>query len=98
MPSLWPGPPEAIPALFVWQASCDTVIASVRLWPKIDLALHKIMKEVVEPKIQDKVPFALKGLTFTKFTLGKTRRGQENATPSEAGSGAEPLGKGSEVL
>jgi len=43
-----------------------------KLWPKIDLALHKIMKEVVEPKIQDKVPFALKGLTFTKFTLGKT--------------------------
>lgn len=44
-----------------------------RLWPKIDQALHKIMKEVVEPKIQDKVPFALKGLSFTKFTLGKTQ-------------------------
>lgn len=43
-----------------------------RLWPKIDFALHKIMKETVEPKIQDKVPYALKGLAFTKFTLGKT--------------------------
>lgn len=43
-----------------------------KLWPKIDSALHKIMKETVEPKIQDKLPFALKGLTFKKFTLGKT--------------------------
>lgn len=43
-----------------------------QLWPKIDSALHKIMKETVEPKIQDKVPLPLKGLTFTKFTLGKT--------------------------
>ena len=25
----------------------------LRLWPKIDSALHKIMKETVEPKIQD---------------------------------------------
>merc|ERR1712137_1248912 len=41
-----------------------------RLWPHFDQALAKIMKGSVTAKIQENVPYALKGLYFRHFTLG----------------------------
>lgn len=41
-----------------------------KIWPKVDTALHKLVKERVEAKIQDLSP-ALRGVYFKSFTLGR---------------------------
>mmetsp|Transcript_100272 Transcript_100272/g.239063 ORF Transcript_100272/g.239063 Transcript_100272/m.239063 type:complete len:559 (-) Transcript_100272:99-1775(-) len=40
------------------------------LWPKVDLAVQKIVQEQVTPQLQASMPGPLKGTHFKKFTLG----------------------------
>jgi hypothetical protein len=56
----------------------------LRLWPKIDSALHKIMKETVEPKIQDpqlQLSTASGNLAATADRMLPPSRGQTSFCP-----------------
>lgn len=41
------------------------------VFPYADEAIHKLVKEQIEPQLKEQVPSALKGLHFSKLSLGK---------------------------
>lgn len=42
----------------------------VQMWPYVGKMVHKIMKETVEPKMQEKLPGIIKSLYFEEVSLG----------------------------
>jgi Ca2+-dependent lipid-binding protein len=59
-----------------------------QLWPHINVAVSKMLKEIAEPMIKSSLPGPLSSLHFTKIDLGQVPMKVSNvlATKTETGS------------
>eukprot|EP00928_Gymnodinium_smaydae_P061323 TRINITY_DN45425_c0_g1_i1.p1 TRINITY_DN45425_c0_g1~~TRINITY_DN45425_c0_g1_i1.p1 ORF type:complete len:848 (-),score=85.63 TRINITY_DN45425_c0_g1_i1:142-2685(-) len=44
-----------------------------KLWCKVEIAVQTLLRQTVEPSIQEAMPAGFRGIHFSKFTLGKAK-------------------------